>query len=202
MYGAIETASSDGVKGKDCVVIKVFVASSDELREERAELATPVLGLNGWLYSRGEDERVVLEKWEYLPSSMGVDHKQEEYNRALRACDAAVGLCWRKFGQYTEVEVAVAREEIAAGRRVKRLEIWFKEAEDDEVSVELSSFRERLAREGHADVRRFASMEELRRLFTEMALKELARRGIEPPNEAERKAFRLERVWEGKEGWR
>ena len=67
-------------------MIKVFVASSNELKDERGELAVPVLGLNGWLYSRGVEERVALEKWEYLDSSMGVDHKQEEYNRALRAC--------------------------------------------------------------------------------------------------------------------
>lgn len=174
-------------------MIKVFVASSNELKDERDELAVPVLGLNGWLYSRGVEERVGLEKWEYLDSSMGVDHKQEEYNRALRACDMAVGLCWRKFGEYTEGEVAVAREEIAAGRRVRRLEVWFKEGmgENGE-TAELAAFRERLAREGDVDVRRFGSMAELRRLFTEMVLKELGHRGIEPPSEAERKSYRLD----------
>ena len=66
-------------------MIKIFVASSNELEAEREELAGAVQDLNGWLYSRGEDERVALEKWEYLDSSMGVDRKQEEYNRALRA---------------------------------------------------------------------------------------------------------------------
>ena len=125
-------------------MIKVFVASSNELQAEREELAGPVLRLNRWLLDRGEEERVALEKWEYLDSAMGVDHKQEEYNRALRACDAAVGLCWRKFGQYTEQEVTVAREEIASGHRVKRLEIWFKEAEDEEVSAELAAFKDKL----------------------------------------------------------
>lgn len=34
-------------------MIKVFVASSNELKDERDELAVAVLGLNGWLYSRG-----------------------------------------------------------------------------------------------------------------------------------------------------
>lgn len=174
-------------------MIKVFVASSNELKDERDELAVPVLGLNGWLYSRGLEERVALEKWEYLDSSMGVDHKQEEYNRALRACDMAVGLCWRKFGEYTEREVAVARDEIAAGQRVRRLEIWFKEVAGEEgVRPELAAFRERLEREGKVDVRRFASMTELRRLFTEMVLAELGNRGIEPPSEAERKSYGLD----------
>ena len=42
-------------------MIKVFVASSNELKDERDELAVPVLGLNGWLYSRGVEERVGRE---------------------------------------------------------------------------------------------------------------------------------------------
>ena len=66
-------------------MMKIFVASSSELKDERDELSGPVLRLNRWLADRGEEERVALAKWEYLDSSMGVDHKQEEYNRALRA---------------------------------------------------------------------------------------------------------------------
>lgn len=173
-------------------MIKIFVASSNELEAEREELAGPVLRLNRWLLDRGEEERVALEKWEYLDSAMGVDHKQEEYNRALRACDAAVGLCWRKFGQYTEQEVTVAREEIRARRRVRRLEVWFKEAEDAEVSPELVSFRGRLAREWRVREKRFVSMDGLRALFTEMALELLEDEGIPMPDEAGRKKYGLE----------
>lgn len=173
-------------------MVKIFVASSNELEEERKGLAGPVLNLNRWLVDRGEEERVVLEKWEYLDSSMGVDHKQEEYNQVLRACDAAVGLCWRKFGQYTEQEVTVARTEIRAMRRVRRLEVWFKDAEDAEVSPELVSFRGRLVREWRVEAKRFASMEELKALFTEMALELLEDEGIPMPNAAERKTYGLE----------
>ncbi len=61
-------------------MIKIFVASSNELKAEREALAGCVLRLNHWLVDRGEEERVALEKWEYLDSSMGVDHKQEQYN--------------------------------------------------------------------------------------------------------------------------
>ena len=182
-------------QGKADKMIKMFVASSNELKDEREEMAEVVQNLNGWLYSRGEEERVALEKWEYLDSSMGVDHKQEEYNRALRDCDAAVGLCWRKFGQYTEQEVNVAREEIRAGRRVRRLEIWFKEdAEGGEISPELASFRGRLAREWRVKEKRFASMAELKALFTEMALELLEDEGIPMPDGPERKKYRLARA--------
>ncbi len=178
--------------GKESMMIKVFVASSNELQAEREELAGVVQALNGWLYSRGEDERVAVEKWEYLDSSMGVDHKQEEYNRALRNCDAAVGLCWRKFGEYTEQEVTVAREEMRAGRRVRRLEIWFKEnPAGGGMLPELASFRARLPREWRVREKRFASMEELRALFTEMALELLEDEGIPMPAETERKKYGL-----------
>jgi hypothetical protein len=174
------------------MMIKVFVASSNELQAEREELAGVVQALNGWLYSRGEDERVAVEKWEYLDSSMGVDHKQEEYNRALRNCDAAVGLCWRKFGEYTEQEVTVAREEMRAGRRVRRLEIWFKEnPAGGGMLPELASFRARLPREWRVREKRFASMEELRALFTGMALEWREDEGIPMPAENERKKYGL-----------
>ena len=59
-------------------MLKVFVASSNELKDERDELPVPVLGLNGWLYSRGVEERVALKKWEYLDSSMGGGSQAEE----------------------------------------------------------------------------------------------------------------------------
>ena len=172
-------------------MIKIFVASSKELQAEREALAGCVLRLNRWLVDQGEEERVTLEKWEYLDSSMGVDHKQEEYNQALRDCDAALGLCWRKFGQYTEQEVTVAREEIRGRRRVRRLEVWFKEAEDKAVSAELVSFRGRLAREWRVREKRFASMDKLRALFTEMALELLEDEGIPMPDEAEREKYGL-----------
>jgi hypothetical protein len=172
-------------------MIKIFVASSNELKAEREALAGCVLRLNHWLVDRGEEERVALEKWEYLDSSMGVDHKQEQYNQALRDCDAALGLCWRKFGQYTEREVTVAQEEIRERRRVRRLEVWFKEAGDEEASAELVSFQGRLAREWRVRERRFASMDELRALFTEMALELLEDEGIPMPDEAEREKYGL-----------
>lgn len=172
-------------------MIKIFVASSNELKAERDELSGCIQDVNGWLYSRGEAERVAVEKWEYLDSSMGVDHKQEEYNRVLRTCDAAVGLCWRKFGEYTEQELIVAREEIRAGRRVRRLEVWFKTAEEEEMSAELVSFRKRLPREWRVQEKRFSSMAELRTLFTEMVLELLEDEGIPMPDEDERQKFGL-----------
>ncbi|MCR4566169.1 MAG: hypothetical protein K5651_08810 [Bacteroidales bacterium] len=49
--------------------IKIFLASSEELKEERKEVADIVTNLNHILSSR--DIFVDLVKWEYLDASMG-----------------------------------------------------------------------------------------------------------------------------------
>ena len=172
-------------------MIKIFVASSNELQAEREALAGCELRLNGWLVDRGEEERVERSMWEYQDSSMGVERKQDEYNRELRNCDAVMALFWRKFGEYTEEEFQTALAERRHGGRVRRVEVWFKEAEDGEVSAELASFRGRLAREWRVREKRFASMDELRALFTEMALELLEDEGIPMPDEAEREKYGL-----------
>lgn len=52
-------------------MIMISVISSNELQAERQALAGCVLRLNRWLVDQGEEERVSLEKWEYLDSEMG-----------------------------------------------------------------------------------------------------------------------------------
>ena len=55
--------------------IKIFLASSEELKQERLELTEMVAHLNHTLKNR--DLTVELVKWEHLDSSMGPLHKQE-----------------------------------------------------------------------------------------------------------------------------
>ena len=70
--------------------IKIFLASSEELKEERKEVADIVTNLNHILSSR--DIFVDLVKWEYLDASMGPLEKQEEYNAKLRECELCIVL--------------------------------------------------------------------------------------------------------------
>lgn len=56
--------------------IKIFLASSEELKQERIELADLVEQLNHTLAKL--DLRIQLVKWEYLDSSIDARHKQEE----------------------------------------------------------------------------------------------------------------------------
>lgn len=59
--------------------VKVFTASSEELRLERLEFTDMIQQLNRILKARGMEIDSI--KWEYLDASMGLLHKQEEYNR-------------------------------------------------------------------------------------------------------------------------
>ena len=58
--------------------IKIFVASSEELKEERELMASLANDLSTKLEKIGI--QVIAIEWENLDSSMGEPHKQEEYN--------------------------------------------------------------------------------------------------------------------------
>ena len=105
--------------------IHVFIASSEELYQERLEIADVISNLNHVLSPRDIEIRPI--KWEYLNASMGVKHKQEEYNDALKECDICVVLYWTKFGEYTEIELITAYQELCAGRNPKKIYVYFQQ---------------------------------------------------------------------------
>ena len=118
--------------------IKIFLASSEELKQERLELADLVENLNLRLNALGL--HIQLVKWEYLDASMGPEHKQEEYNEALRDCEMCLVLYWRRFGDYTTIELDTAYQGLCAGRNPKKLYVYFKDV--PELSPEIVAFRD------------------------------------------------------------
>ncbi len=126
--------------------IKIFLASSEELKQERLELADLVEHLNNTLERR--DITIRLVKWEYLDASMGPQHKQEEYNDKLRECEMCMVLYWTKFGMYTKTELDTAYKALCEGRNPHKLYIYFKEGAD--ITPELKSFRDEFPKQyGH-----------------------------------------------------
>lgn len=105
--------------------IKIFLASSEELKKERLELAGLIGHMNLILEPR--DIHVYLVKWEYLDSSMSEMHKQEEYNRVLEQCDICLVLFWNRFGKYTKTEFdrALARSG-EDGKKPMQVLVYFK----------------------------------------------------------------------------
>ena len=118
--------------------IKIFLASSEELKEERKELADIIANINHILSRR--DIFVDLVKWEYLDASMGVSHKQEEYNAELRECEMCIVLYWTRFGMYTKTELDTAYGELKEGHNPRKLYVYFKAS--DAISEELKGFRD------------------------------------------------------------
>ena len=118
--------------------IKIFVASSEELKEERKMLAELANSLNSALEMMGI--HVIMEEWENLDSSMGVKHKQEEYNDKLRECDMCIALFWTKLGKFTQMEFNTAVEEINAGKKLCKIYVYFKDS--DHITPELKEFQD------------------------------------------------------------
>lgn len=118
--------------------IKIFLASSEELKDERLEMTDLVSRLNQTFKGRGI--QLELKRWEYLDSSMGDQRKQDEYNNVLRECDICLVLFWRKFGSYTGEELDVAYQCYKDKHKPDKIYVFFKNPDDDDVTTELKEF--------------------------------------------------------------
>ena len=118
--------------------IKVFIASSEELKMERLEFTDMIQQLNRIFKPRNLE--IELVKWEYLDASMGPLHKQEEYNNELKTCEMCLVLYWTRFGDYTKSELETAYSELCAGHNPQKLYVYFKDAED--ITPELKAFKD------------------------------------------------------------
>lgn len=118
--------------------IKIFLASSEELKQERLELAGLIGHMN--LILEPKDIHIYLVKWEYLDASMSELHKQEEYNQVLEQCDICLVLFCNRFGKYTKTEFdrALARSQEGDKKRMELL-VYFKEG--SEYNEELEDFK-------------------------------------------------------------
>ena len=120
-------------------IIKIFLASSEEMREEERKMAPVwVNTLNLELSKFGYF--IVLVKWEYLDASMGAAHKEEDYLKELRECELCFVPYKNFFGQYTTQELNLAYKEHQAGHNPKGFYVCFRNS--DGISKELKDFRD------------------------------------------------------------
>jgi len=146
--------------------IKVFLASSEELKRERLVIAELITKLN-YLWAE-YDISIRLVKWEYLDSSMGAQHKQEDYNDYLRQCDMCVVLYWTKFGMYTEIELETAYELYCSDGNLKQMAVIFKDGGD--MTSGLHDFRQKYEAEHSELCHTFKDESHLRILFTQLII--------------------------------
>ena len=122
-------------------VYKVFLASSNELADDRKHFDDYIHKINHVLNGLGYHIEVV--QWEFLDPAMPDDGRsQDEYNRQLKDCDECIVLFWHKLGKYTKEELDTAYREKYSDGRLSRLTVYFKDSEPESITPELQVFRD------------------------------------------------------------
>ncbi|MGD9852256.1 MAG: hypothetical protein AB7T38_13405 [Nitrospirales bacterium] len=146
----VSDASSDGPTPMK--TIKIFLASSEELREDRDEFDRYVRQQNDRLLQQGVYLKIV--RWENFLDAMSDARLQDEYNREVRSCDIFVSLFKTKTGRYTEEEFDAAYRAFK-DQGTPRVYTFFQDAQVSTVSgnrndlQSLWKFQDKLRELGH-----------------------------------------------------
>ena len=89
--------------------IKIFIASSEELEDDRNAFGNLVRKLNKTYEKRGI--HLELFEWEDYDAAYNNRRKQDEYNDEVRASDMFLAVFHTKAGKFTIEEFDVATEE-------------------------------------------------------------------------------------------
>lgn len=125
--------------------IKIFLASSKELKSERESFEIEINRKNKlWL-----DRRVFfhLDIWEDFSARMSTSRLQDEYNKRIKNSDIFVLVAYSKVGMYTDEEFETA---FGSFQKTKKPFIftYFKDI-DTEQAESLIKFKNKLAELGH-----------------------------------------------------
>ncbi len=99
---------SESEGGPHVETVRIFLASTAELREDRDAFDLYFRQRNDRLRKEGWYLEIV--RWENFLDAMSSTRLQDEYNRAIRDCDLFVSLFETKTGKYTEEEFDVAHQ--------------------------------------------------------------------------------------------
>ena len=128
--------------------IKVFLASSDELRDEREKFGNLIRQLDDIFLKQGIHIQLLV--WEDMDPCYNNCRKQDEYNAWIRESQIFVALFYTRAGQYTLEELEVARGEHSR-RQEPKLMIYCRNLKPDEVEEsDLTKFKQTLEQQlGH-----------------------------------------------------
>ena len=130
--------------------VKIFLASSSELRADRDQFEILINRKNKHWHDRGVF--LYLERWEDFVDALSKTRLQDEYNRTIKECDIFVVLFFTKVGPYTAEEFETAFGHFKATNKPV-IYTYFKDAEittgaasriKDDLQT-LWAFQERLA---------------------------------------------------------
>ncbi|WP_273703258.1 hypothetical protein, partial [Candidatus Accumulibacter vicinus] len=163
---------------------KIFLASSQELEDDRRQFEIFIARENKSWVKRGVELELVL--CEDFLDALSRTRLQDEYNGAIRSCDIFVLLFFTKVGPYTAEEFAAAYEHFqATGKPV--LYTYFKDAPHQGARADLQSlwaFQDKLEALGHFPTK-YANVDQLKLHFCQQ-LDKLAANGFgdSPPDRA------------------
>ena len=147
--------------------IKIFLASSEELRDDRIAFELMLSQLNQEWVQRGTFFHLVV--WENFIDAMSKEGLQQEYNKAIRECDIFVLLFFTKVGRYTAEEFETAFGAFAKENK-PLIYTYFKDdliltGDINESILSLLEFKKKLGELKHYYTR-YRSGEELKWLFS------------------------------------
>ncbi len=90
-------------------IIKIFLASSSELKSDREQFEIFINRKNKY-YIREKSLFLELVIWEDFLDAMSKTRLQDEYNKEITNCDVFVALIHTKVGKYTNEEFLKALE--------------------------------------------------------------------------------------------
>ena len=122
--------------------IKILVAASEEMFDEKLAFSDVIGALNKALAPRG----VELERIKWNPDTDGTI---EEFCAKLSECEMCLTLYWNELAGNSEGELNAAYQDLKAGKNPRQLFVFFKEP-SAEISEELRDFKANfVTRYGH-----------------------------------------------------
>lgn len=131
--------------------IRIFIASSSELRQDRDELEIFISRENKRLKERGI--LLELERWENFLDAISNTRLQDEYNKAISTCDIVLCLFFTKVGKYSAEEFDTAYQ-VFKDKGKPKIWTYFKDAEiktgsiTDQINT-LLNFKKKIGDLGH-----------------------------------------------------
>ena len=140
LLGGIETKTPEkrATRRQD---IKIFLASSSELKTERKEIELFIGKENRKL--RYQNIFLDLVIWEDLKQSFHGERIQDYFNEKLLECDIVVCMFFKKVGDFTKEEFDVAYQHFKEDGKPRYLYVFFKsgKVDIDEIDEEILKIR-------------------------------------------------------------
>ena len=105
-------------------IIKIFLASSNRLKEERNEIELMIARENKKNASKGISFELV--RWEQLPQSIQPKRIQDSFNEEMLKCEVVVVLFYNNVGNFTLEEFKIAHKSLKKGNNPRHLFVFFK----------------------------------------------------------------------------